>query len=209
MAKSTHRGHCQACGRLQMLPSGVLAKHGYNVTSGYFSGTCAGSGRLPFEKAADLVQEFIWSALKQRANVANFQETLRAPATIPQAWIRAYVSSDEIDRAASRSRGGYFWMNVELRERANDPSRVEFDAQHPAKKGTVLTHSVYGYPKPSLLEEATALNTTYANWLQHEVDSLTRYIAWQTDRVTNWKEADLFPVDYRDKEGFEPTKPKY
>ena len=53
----THKGHCQACGRIQaltvvgmaILPR--LAKHGYKVAGfGYFSGTCQGSARLPLQQ---------------------------------------------------------------------------------------------------------------------------------------------------------------
>jgi len=51
--KSTHRGHCQICGRLQAVqaPKGMLAKHGYTVKGwGYFRGVCQGSDRLPLQQ---------------------------------------------------------------------------------------------------------------------------------------------------------------
>lgn len=61
-AKSTHKGHCQICGRQQAvearaahnLASGsyntTLSKHGYTVKGfGYFAGTCHGSDHLPME----------------------------------------------------------------------------------------------------------------------------------------------------------------
>lgn len=42
----THRGHCQICLHVHAIDvhTGVLAKHGYEVTHGYFNGTCPGSG---------------------------------------------------------------------------------------------------------------------------------------------------------------------
>lgn len=56
----THRGHCQCCGRVQAIERGPgvtvdrgkIAKHGYTTQWGYFSGTCAGSGKpaLEFER---------------------------------------------------------------------------------------------------------------------------------------------------------------
>jgi hypothetical protein len=53
----THRGHCQACGRVQAIERGpgvdlrlgTIAKHGYTVDWGYFSGTCNGAGHPALE----------------------------------------------------------------------------------------------------------------------------------------------------------------
>lgn len=55
--KATHSGHCQACGHLQKLPKDVLAKHGYKIKHGFFSGICIGAGELPFEESCDLVSD--------------------------------------------------------------------------------------------------------------------------------------------------------
>ena len=50
MAKSTHRGSCQICGKDSMLPGGFVAKHGYQVAGlGFFNGTCRGAGYAPYE----------------------------------------------------------------------------------------------------------------------------------------------------------------
>lgn len=60
MEKSTHHGHCQACGRLQLLPGGVLAKHGYKVAGfGFFMGTCRGSDRNPLEVDRTITDQII------------------------------------------------------------------------------------------------------------------------------------------------------
>tara|TARA_Y100000816_G_scaffold177373_1_gene128019 strand:- start:625 stop:1464 length:840 start_codon:yes stop_codon:yes gene_type:complete len=47
----THRGHCQACGRVHAVDTAknLLAKHGYTVEFGYFDGVCTGSDRKPLE----------------------------------------------------------------------------------------------------------------------------------------------------------------
>jgi hypothetical protein len=53
MAKHTHTGHCQACGRIQAVNAkhGKIAKHGYQVAGwGFFNGTCGGSDILPLEQ---------------------------------------------------------------------------------------------------------------------------------------------------------------
>jgi hypothetical protein len=41
----THRAHCQLCTIVQAIDvaTGIIAKHGYTVDHGYFSGTCPGS----------------------------------------------------------------------------------------------------------------------------------------------------------------------
>jgi len=50
MAKATHNGHCQACGRLQAVTPRGIANHGYTVDYGFFHGTCRGSGFRPLEE---------------------------------------------------------------------------------------------------------------------------------------------------------------
>lgn len=44
-----HRGNCQVCGRPQAVTTGVIAKHGYTVDKGWFSGTCSGSGHVAMQ----------------------------------------------------------------------------------------------------------------------------------------------------------------
>jgi hypothetical protein len=56
--KATHIGTCQLCGCTQMLPNGRLAKHGYQVHSGWgFVGTCRGSHEVPFEQSCEYTKE--------------------------------------------------------------------------------------------------------------------------------------------------------
>ena len=47
----THKGHCQVCGRVQVVSTNdnLLAKHGYDVQFGFFNGTCIGSDKEPLE----------------------------------------------------------------------------------------------------------------------------------------------------------------
>ncbi len=51
MNKATHRGTCQACGRVQAIRPdvGFVAKHGYTVDWGFFNGICAGADVTPME----------------------------------------------------------------------------------------------------------------------------------------------------------------
>lgn len=48
--KIQYRGNCQCCGRLQaMLDNGQIAKHGYTVQDGWFSGVCHGHNFPPLQ----------------------------------------------------------------------------------------------------------------------------------------------------------------
>lgn len=57
----THKGHCQACGRVQAVDTtnNLLAKHGYTVDFGYFNGICTGSDRKPLEIDKSFTEETI------------------------------------------------------------------------------------------------------------------------------------------------------
>jgi hypothetical protein len=65
--KGQNRGHCQVCGRIQVvLPDGNIAKHGYTVPSGYFRGICQGSAYEPLQISRTLTDAIIL-AMNQRA----------------------------------------------------------------------------------------------------------------------------------------------
>lgn len=81
----THRGHCQACGRLQAVDnaSHALAAHGYTVEGGYFNGACQGSGFLPLEVSHTQLDQFVAGCF-DRANrcdkrIDNFTESRDHP----------------------------------------------------------------------------------------------------------------------------------
>lgn len=59
MKKATHNGTCQSCGRVQASTPRGLAKHGYTVNWGFFSGTCQGSHHAPIEEAHDLLDSIV------------------------------------------------------------------------------------------------------------------------------------------------------
>lgn len=47
----THKGHCQVCGAMHAVDNSHngLAKHGYDVSYGFFNGTCSGADNLPIQ----------------------------------------------------------------------------------------------------------------------------------------------------------------
>lgn len=57
----THTGNCQACGREHAidLVKGDIAKHGYTVDWGYFTGVCSGADMLPAQKSVAYTREVI------------------------------------------------------------------------------------------------------------------------------------------------------
>ena len=59
--KHTHRGTCQACGRIQAVNTahGRIAKHGYTVDWGYFHGICQGSDAHPLEVDKTMTEAII------------------------------------------------------------------------------------------------------------------------------------------------------
>src|SRR5579872_5504291 len=110
--KSTHKGHCQVCGGLQMLPKGTLSLHGYKVTYGFFSGICHGAKAKPFEQAHDLVDDAIVRAKAALARLEAYQAKLRTRATEPKAICNVYVKD-------SRGRSRHEWRRVEVKHRTD------------------------------------------------------------------------------------------
>lgn len=67
MKASEVKGHCQTCGRIQVvLSAGMMSKHGYKVRSGYFLGVCNGQDHLPLEQSRDHL-DYIVSYLRREA----------------------------------------------------------------------------------------------------------------------------------------------
>lgn len=226
---ATHSGHCQACGRLQKLPlssSGPkLSLHGYSVTHGYFSGTCVGSKESPFELSCELVKRFIQSATSQLANLEAFQTRLRQKPTEAVAWFntskasrkgfqfvsdRRWEQCDILEEVVTYENGTPEGGRYSKFSRAGDTAwmQVSGGAYHQREVKDRRAEVSAGHNDP-ILDVAWKANRTYAKWLEHEADSLRRYIVWQTERVQTWKPAPLFPVTAKDKQGFKPTEPAY
>jgi hypothetical protein len=93
--KSTHRGSCQACGRVQCvtLHTDKLAKHGYTVDWGHFNGVCAGADVKPLELDKSLTEHIINDLLTNVAPRAEKRAAdLTSGAVAPQ-WFKI-VRSD-------------------------------------------------------------------------------------------------------------------
>ena len=189
MAKATHQGECQVCGRFQKLPAGLLAKHGYSVDWGFFNGICPGAGHPPLELAKDLVDGAIARAQDQMAALNRRIEHLEQPA--PSLEVTAHVYRDS-RQCRRREKPGYLWVAGTLAER--EP-RHGYSAVVVTPDGTEyyvpgLTRD-YG---PTLLDTATYHNRQFAKELARHVRQLADYIRWQQRRLTNWAPRSLTPL---------------
>lgn len=213
MAKATHQGTCQICGSLQKLPKGKLSLHGYNVTYGFFNGICRGARELPFEQSCDLIKDAIERAKTALADVQEDQRTLRTKPETPKAWVHHYVGFQ------GKGRSSYRWMQVEITMTEKPFSDGKgsykvftYEAESTKRPGEMETKKVceYRHDLNDANDAALDLNKKRADWLEHQVSSLTRYIGWQQDRVNTWRPAELIPVDAKTKTaGFVPDEPKY
>lgn len=104
--KAEWKGCCQACGRLQMLPGGVLSDHGYEISHGWRNGVCYGAGHLPIEESCDLIQASADNARVQAARLkAQAGEELAVPLGALESWKQVYHPE-----LSNRSRGSvYLW----------------------------------------------------------------------------------------------------
>jgi hypothetical protein len=82
----THRGHCQKCLRVHAIDvgTGLLAKHGYTVDGGYFSGECAGSGVASLHVNRDLTDAIIRMCDEDSKNLRAHIAKLEAGAVFPR-----------------------------------------------------------------------------------------------------------------------------
>lgn len=196
--KSTYKGHCQACGRLQMLPGGLLSKHGYNITHGFFSGVCKGAGYKPYEQNKDLLLVLIESAQKELELENKVQEVLRSDVTEPKCWYHVYHDG------RNQFRGYYNWEYGELQwaDSSSEYSKLNF-----VYNNNVLRLHIHARSDSVLLDLAKKYNISYADWKAHHVRSLKNYIEWQSNRLNNWKpNQPLIELVVIDKEGFVPEK---
>jgi len=71
----THKGHCQVCGHMHAVDNSHngLAKHGYDVSWGFFNGVCGGADNLPIQLDRTLADRTIISLDKQ---IASLQTSL-------------------------------------------------------------------------------------------------------------------------------------
>lgn len=186
MAKATHTGECQWCGRRQKLPGGALAKHGYELRNGFMSGICHGSGALPYEVSCDLIEESIAVAERTIAHHRDTAAKLRARG--PKADDLLAYHKRYHPELSSRSRGAvHLWCEVELF--ADEKGRICWRERRFGKPASEPLHR-YG----NIASIAAELRRTYADSLEREAASLAEYAARQRQRIAEWAPRELQAV---------------
>lgn len=193
--KATHQGECQICGSTQMLPGGVLSKHGYTVQWGFFSGVCNGAGHLPFEQSKDAIAGVIASVEATiklvEAEIAELENKDSEINGKDEAWRHCYDSYI-----------GYTWRKVKLVEferrniYANDPGHepawycyiktLDTTKDRPDRPAKPDRLDVYDIRPESVRDFAHYLNGGYAKHLRGQNASRRQWITWQQNRLANW-----------------------
>lgn len=196
-----------------MLPSGLIAKHGYTVARwGFFNGVCSGSGHLPFEQATDAIEAAVANVQRQICEVAAEIGTL-ADINHPvndgtNVWDYRYVGAE------FRGDSGYVWHKVSLSSAVVtyspdcvlthwymtplNPSLVErrgYNYHGDRIVNGVTQKRVENLPCDQKFETAQQvalfLNASYVRILEKKNVSRANYVIWQKDRVAKWKPAPL------------------
>jgi len=194
--RATHKGSCQGCGSVQMLPNGVLAKHGYTVEWGFFSGVCQGSGWKPFETHTDLIEGFIARAEALVEEKEEFITKLLQKPTEARGWVKVYRT------ARNRyERSGSYWHEVEFTmHQGKYDTKPRAHYANPHKAGELLdcySHAITVdwtiRETATILDYVAAANGKRADAVRAEVEEIRKYIAWQRKRLAEWKEEPLTP----------------
>ena len=213
MRAATHEGECQVCGRVQKLPNGTLAKHGYTVQWGFFEGTCWGADSLPLEVDNSLLAQAIEWATRLAQGAAEIQEKLLNDEQPEKVWAQYYDPS--LGRRGTRTGYASRWFDTRdmfeteagtygygIGQWAIPVSREAYDYQ---------TRSIQHLPlmngsRQVVAHIGTALRNTamQAAWkanvkhvereMAFELRSLESYIVWQTRRNSNWRPKHLRAV---------------
>jgi len=201
--KSEFDGHCQLCGRLQRLPGGLLAKHGYNVHWGFFSGTCPGSDATPFEVSKHLIDGQI---AHTKASIAALElgiAAVLASEDTTKVWVHEYLGSNKLggiyrDRLADIVR----WERSNYGGTAQEDQSWSFvfvgrnwqsikDCEQSSTKQC-------RYPSFEQNKSQVALVKFFNKWyadtvLAKQLGQLKSYVAWLEVRARDWAPAPLIP----------------
>jgi hypothetical protein len=184
MAKAINDGTCQICGCRQRLPNGRLAKHGYTTRWGFFSGTCTGSGELPFEQSVGLILNAIDRAKAEAAGLLDnaADQKLQAQSTESRKTMHScYLPATWTDRKSRHE-----WREVDIIEEGGR-FLCRFASRDQNGREITQTANLYG----TLASIVKAGREGYAHYLTERSKKYAEYARWQESRIANWKPAPL------------------
>lgn len=181
--KATHNGQCQICGRLQALPGGRLAKHGYTVDYGFFNGICAGTGHLPFEQDISLIEGII-AQVSAQAAALRAEAAARETATDP-----ADVYYNDYGPYGHRGKDCYHVVRGRVEMTEGTYQRAAFVHEYQGKR-RVHDNIAGGYTIAALVKQ---LNEQHAWRLNGAAKQAEEYVRWQQSRIKNWQPQPLTP----------------
>lgn len=184
--KATHRGRCQACDSKQKLPAGVLALHGYTTRWGFFSGTCPGSGHMPFEQSTDLIARCIADARREADALRAEADAAEANRDPEKVWVHVYYSG------ASRGDSGYRWTPTRL---SVDPRLSRVVYHHPGDARPARSEPMPVFNGFTVAAAVRYCADSRAGYLRTEAAKRDTYADWQAARIADWAPAELTPVD--------------
>lgn len=125
--KSTHRAHCQVCGRLQAViaTTGRIAKHGYTVKGwGFFHGTCTGSDYPPLQKERDLTDSICRALTEHAAENDRAAEAFRTGKQIPL-MVRGQRKGKDYERIS--------WVDATPLQQRDEVNRLVWSCENAAR----------------------------------------------------------------------------
>lgn len=193
MTKATHYGECQICGSRQLLPGGTLAKHGYTVAWGFFSGVCSGSGHLPFETSKGQIEGAVKSMESSiatvEADIAELENIDSETNGKTTAWKHVYHAR------------GYVWEQVKVIGPVSTDYSGYTSYQAVTRRALSLGDRRYepgkivdedinvyceGWNMPTLRHWVHFLNCKRAASLRKENESRCSWVKWQNTRCASW-----------------------
>lgn len=188
--QATHRGHCQACDRVQKLtmPNFVMALHGYSVQWQEFQGECPGSNYMPYEESCEFCKHILKG---QRIHLEGLKKNviaLRTPTTEPKAWLYEYIARSDRHKFFDQMN---VWRKIDFYMVEGDtfPHYLDYNGKEQSlgRQGGIGVHL-------ELLEYMNVLNGKKATFVQQQVERTKKYIAWLEKRIAEWKRKELLPI---------------
>lgn len=195
-SKATHQGHCQLCGRFQMLPNGKLAKHGYTVEFNFFNGVCPGSHNLPYELSCDLLPAQRDAAKETAKRMTKFAAETRALRDPKAVWIHEYKKSERYGYS-----GTYVWRQVEINfiwTKFSDGEGEYLTVNYiglDGKTQDAKPHDSFAKTREGQIELVyVSLNGAKAKEVLAVAKQHADYAVWAQNRIDGWKLAELTPI---------------